>query len=241
MTPSSSPSATISTFAVGAAVFDRVAQQVPDDLADVAVVAAHGRQARRDDGRDVRPEPDRPLALDDRRQDPLEEDRLAADQLLAALDAGKDQQVLDQAVESLGLGRDVGDELARDRRIELLAAPEQDLAAAVDRGDRRPQLVRQDADEGVAQVVVLEPVGDVGQDGDRRLLALRLEGADREVDRERRPILAQRVASSRRRSAGRSAAVRAGRRATVRGSRPRSSRGCEAPARWRIRRGRRAR
>ena len=79
--------------------------------------------------------------------------------------------------------------------IELLAAAQQDLAPAVDRRDRRPQLVRQDADERVAQVVVLEPVGDVGQDGDRRLLALRLEGADREVDRERRPVLAQRVAS----------------------------------------------
>ena len=197
MTPFSAPSATISTFAVGAAVFDRVAQQVPDDLADVAVVAAHGRQPGRDDSRDVRPEPDRPLALDDRRQDPLEEDRLAADELLAALDAGEDEQVLDEAVESLGLGRDVGDELARDGRIELLAAPQQHLAAAVDRGDGRPQLVRQDADERVAQVVVLEPVGDVGQDRDRRLLTLRLERADREVDRERRPVLAQRVASSR--------------------------------------------
>ena len=95
-------------------------------------------------------EPDLPLALDDRRQDALEEDRLAADQFLAALDAGEHQQVLDQPVESFGLGRDVGDELARDRGIELLPAPEQDLAAAVDRGDRRSQLVRQDADERVA-------------------------------------------------------------------------------------------
>ena len=71
----------------------------------------------------MRPEPDRPFALDDRRQDPLEEDRLAADELLAALDASKDEQVLDEAVESLGLGRDVGDQLARDGRIELVAAP----------------------------------------------------------------------------------------------------------------------
>ena len=116
-----------------AAVFDRVAQQVPDDLADIAVMAAHGRQPGRDDRGDVRPEPDRPFALDDRRQDALEEDRLAADQLLAALDAGKDEQVLDEPVEPLGLGRDVGDELARDGRIELLAATQQDLAAAVDR------------------------------------------------------------------------------------------------------------
>ena len=60
-----------------AAIFDRVAQQVPDDLTDIAVVGADGRQARRDDGRNVRPEPDRPFALDDRRQDPLEEARFS--------------------------------------------------------------------------------------------------------------------------------------------------------------------
>ena len=82
------------------------------------------------------PEPERPLAIDDDRQDALEEDRLAADEVLAALDPREDEQVLDEPVEPLGLGGDVAHEIAGQLRIEPLAAPEEHLAAAIDRGDR---------------------------------------------------------------------------------------------------------
>ena len=46
----------------------------------------------------------------------------------------------------------------------------------------------QDADERLAQAIDLDPGADVVEDRDRRSLALRLERADRELDRERRAI-----------------------------------------------------
>ena len=70
-------------------------------------MAADGRQAGLDGDRDVGPEPQRPLSFDDERQDALQEDGLAADEILAALDPREDEQVLDQAVQPLGFGRDV--------------------------------------------------------------------------------------------------------------------------------------
>ena len=99
-------------------------------------------------------------------------------------------------MEPLGFGGDVAHEVAGQLRIEPLAAPEEHLAAAVDRGDGRPQLVRQHPDERVAQPVRLDPGADVGEDRDRRQLTPRFERADREVDRERRPVTASSLADA---------------------------------------------
>jgi hypothetical protein len=93
-------------------------------------MAADGGQARRDGHRDVGPEPQLAFALDDRWQDVLEQDRLAAGDVLAALDPGEDEEVLDQAVQPLRLGRDIGQELIRHGRIEPIAPAEEHLAAA---------------------------------------------------------------------------------------------------------------
>ena len=61
------------------------------------------------------PTQQRAFAFDDRGQHPLEQNGLAADEVLAAFDPGEDQQVLDQPLEPLGLGRDVGHELVARR------------------------------------------------------------------------------------------------------------------------------
>jgi len=50
----------------------------------------------------------------------------------APLDASQDEQVLDQPVETLGLGRDVGYELAGHLAGEPLAPPQEDPAAQAD-------------------------------------------------------------------------------------------------------------
>ena len=84
------------------------------------------------------------------------------------------QEVLDDGVEPVRVGRDVGDHRCPDALVELRAACLQQPRVAVDRGHRRPQLVRDEPEEGVLdRVGGLErtggtlPVGDVDQDVDR--------------------------------------------------------------------------
>ena len=137
--------------------------------------------------------PQRSLPLHDQRQDALQQDRLVAGQVLAAFHAGKDQQVLDEPVEPLRLGGDVRDELLTGCRLEAVATIEEDLAAAIDRRHRRPKLVRQHADEGVAQPFGLESLRDVGQDRDRIGGAAEIERAHGVVDREGRAVPAARL------------------------------------------------
>ena len=68
--------------------------------------------------------------------------------------------------------------------IEPRAAPEQQLRAAVDRGDRRAELVRQDAEEAVADLVRLVAPRDVRDDRDLERPAVELERAARDLGRE---------------------------------------------------------
>ena len=91
----------------------------------------------------------RSLRADDDGQDPLDEDRLRADVALVLAEAGHRDDVLDEPVEPLGLDDDVGEDLAPRLVGQLVAVAGEDLRAGVDRRDRRPQLVRQDADERV--------------------------------------------------------------------------------------------
>ena len=92
---------------------------------------------------------DRVLAIDDVLEDPLDEDRARPEEVGASLDPGQDEQILDHPLETLGLGGQTGQQLVAGNRVELHRPLGQDLGAAVDRGDRRPQLMGQDADEAV--------------------------------------------------------------------------------------------
>ena len=94
--------------------------------------------------------------------------------------------VLDQALESLRLGRDVDEDLVPGGGVEGGIRAGERLGAAVDRGERRPQLVRQHADEGLAHALPLPGRRDVAQDDD----GLRPRGAvvSRHVDGIRRHL-----------------------------------------------------
>ena len=80
-----------------------------------------------------------------------EVDGLVSDIEAAALDAGEHEEILDQAVEAVRLAHDVLQEVVAGLRIHLAPAPGQHARAPEDRGDRRPELVRHDPDERVAQ------------------------------------------------------------------------------------------
>ncbi len=102
-----------------------------------------------------------------------------------ALHAGQDEQVLDKPLEPLQFARDVDEQFVAGGGVELIAATQQDLGPAEDRGDRGAQLVRQDTDEAVAQGVGIVAPRDIGDHGEMRRLAIELEGREGYLRRER--------------------------------------------------------
>ena len=155
----------VDAFLESLAVAHGVGQQVAHDLFDVR----RGRRGppaggpRRAASRASRASA--PSGIDHGREQVLEKDRLVREVDDVALDAGHDQQVLDESNKSLRLGANVGDDLRRGRVVKVARKK---LAAAIDRRDRRSQLVRQDAHERVARCTRGAHVGDVAHDHDRR-------------------------------------------------------------------------
>ena len=72
-----------------------------------------------------------------------------------ALHAREQEQVLDDPVEPLGLGMDVVERVRLALFIEQAAAVSQHLRVTKDDGNRRPQLVRDEAEEVVLRLVRL--------------------------------------------------------------------------------------
>ena len=139
------------------AVLRRVGQQVDEDLAQGRLVAGDRGQGRREIHRDLEAgEPPAHLG-DDGGHEPLHEHGLRADLDEAVLGARQDEQVLGDAVQPVGLFLDV-----LDQRLQLVAARllREQLRGAVDGGHRRPQLVRHDAHERVAEDLPLLELGD---------------------------------------------------------------------------------
>ena len=68
-------------------------------------------------------------------------------ELLARFDADEEQEVLDHAVQAVGLGDDVLQGLGLVIFFEQVAAVEEQQAVANDGRDRRAQLVRDQAEE----------------------------------------------------------------------------------------------
>ena len=165
----------------GSAVLGRVGQQVAHDLGEVLLVRGDHlhRPARAHLDGDLGPQ--HLLPLHELPDDPVEQDRADAAELAATLDARHGHEVLDHPLQPFGLCGDADEELIPRLGIEASAAPEQQLGAAVDRGHRRAQLVRQDAEEPVADLVRLVAPGDVRDDRD-------LEGPPVELERTPRDL-----------------------------------------------------
>ena len=125
------------------------------------------------------------------REDPLDEERTHLEEPGAAFDAREGQEVLDHPQESLRLVGQTAEQLVARLRVELHRPLQEDLGAAVDRGDGGPQLVREDADEAIAHRVRLLAPRRVRDDREDRRLAVEVEGAQRDLDRDRRPIRAE--------------------------------------------------
>ena len=94
--------------AAGWRVLGRVAEQVADDLLDVGRLAGDDRQvaARARSSTEIVGS-SRRLVGDDALEQPARLERLGLDLEATALDAAQDEQVLDEAVQSLGLRADV--------------------------------------------------------------------------------------------------------------------------------------
>ena len=86
-------------------------------------------------------------------QQAADEDGLGPELEVVALETGHHQQVLGQPVEPLGVGLDIGRD--RDPVAAIGRQPAEHLRPAVDRRDRRPELVRHDPDEGPVEVLRL--------------------------------------------------------------------------------------
>ena len=162
-----------------AAVLGGVREQVADDLLDVGRVGDRRRHARRDVELERHARPADLLGADDDGQEPLDEDRLGADLALVLAEAGHRDDVLDEAMEPLRLDDDVGEDLLARLRRQLVVLPGEDLGAGEDRRHRRPQLVRQDADERVPDRLALAVRGDVAEHDDRLDPALRRSSSPR--------------------------------------------------------------
>ena len=164
---------------VGRAVLDRVGQQVLQQQAEIGLVGVDDDRGRPDDL-------DRPvgMARPERGHGPFDD----ADQhlrlevrLRARAEPRQVEQVLDDGVEPVGVGRDVRDHRLADVLVQPGAACLQQTGVPEDRGDRRPQLVRDEAEE-----LVLDRVGRLERVGCRagRLLgATQLRDVDQDVDR----------------------------------------------------------
>ena len=134
--------------ALAAAIPDGVVEQVPDDMRDHDLVGAFGSGVVRAEERDPDLRVTGDLPLDRCRDQSPDRDGLADRPDPVPLGMDEDDQVLDQAIEPIGLDADVFREGLSPIRREL--ALRQHLGAAVDRGHRRAQLMREDVEECVA-------------------------------------------------------------------------------------------
>ena len=147
-TSSSDRAALIVTVPLGRSVLQGVRDEVAQDELDRGVVAGHRRQTRLDLDLDDGARPAAALLGDDPGEDRPDEHRIPAADDDVPLGPGEDEEVLDEALQALALADDVDDDLLARRLVDVLAA--KDLAATVDRGHRRPELVAQHADEHIA-------------------------------------------------------------------------------------------
>jgi hypothetical protein len=168
-----------------AAVLGRVREEIADDLLDIGRIGRDGREAGRQGEHERNPWPAILLGRDDARQDALQEDRLRADVAALLLEAGHRHDVLDEAVEPFGFDDHVAEDLGPCLGRQL-GRPREDLGPGIDRRHRRSQLVRQDADERVADRLPPARLGDVAQHDDRLVPEVRLEvgpdGPRRDLD-----------------------------------------------------------
>ena len=100
------------------------------------------------------------------RDDPLEQDGLTPEVRIRLAEPVQRDDVLDEALEPLRFLRDVVEDLAARRLVERCPRAQRPRAT-VDRRDRRPELVREDPDEGLADRLALPLLGDVAKDQDR--------------------------------------------------------------------------
>ncbi len=78
-------------------------------------------------------------------------DRIVSDAELPALGSAQNKEILDQPTKPVRLGLDVGEMLSNGRLVHRSEVLAQDMAHPEDRGDRRPELMADHADEGVAE------------------------------------------------------------------------------------------
>ncbi len=187
MTTSSSCATTETvTVLAGAAVLGGVGQEVADDLLDVGRVRRDGREPRHDvEGeRDARPAT--LLRFDDARHQALEEHRLEAHLTRPLPETVERDHVLDQPLEPFGLGVDVLEDPALRLVVERRSLAGQELGATEDGRHRRPQLVRQDADERLADRLAATRLGHVAHHHDGLVAARGVP--QRVIDRVRRDL-----------------------------------------------------
>ena len=162
----------------GAAIFRGIGQQVADDLLDIGRVGDDRRQAGRDVESERHARPALLLRLRRPRQQPLEEDRLPADVAGVLTEPIERDDVLDEPLQALGLLVDVAEDAALRLLVERRMLASEQLRPAEDGRHRRPELVRQDPDEGLADGFPAAGLGDVAQDHDRLLADGREADAD---------------------------------------------------------------
>jgi hypothetical protein len=84
--------------------------------------------------------------------------------LTTALEAGEDEEVVEQPAEPVGLGDDIRPKFVPGLRIEPVADPLEERRAAVHRGHRGPQLMGEEAEKGISHPVAPACVGHVPQE-----------------------------------------------------------------------------
>ena len=137
-------------------------------------VARPGRDVESE--RDARPAP--LLRLHHARQQPLEQHRLPADVAGVLTEPIERDNVLDEPLQALGLLVDVAEDAAPRLLVERRMLAGEQLRPAEDGRHRRPELVRQDPDERLADGLPSAGLGDVAQDHDRLLADGREADAD---------------------------------------------------------------
>src|SRR4029079_19277495 len=149
------------------AVLRRVREEVANDLLDVGGIRDRGGEAGAQVQVERHARPAGALGADYGRQDPLDEHRLGADVALVLAEAGHRDDVLDEAVEALRFYDGVGEDLAARLLGQLFALAGEDFRAGEDRRDRRPELVREHADERVPDQLLAAGDRDVAEHDDR--------------------------------------------------------------------------
>ena len=137
----------------GRAVFGGVAEQVLDDLLDVHLLAEDQPQPGRKLGDEPVVGPVRGLVGDPPPHDVSHQQRVERHLQPARLCPAEHEQVFGEPAQPIRLALDVLDHLAERIRVHGPVALAEHLAHAVDRRDRCPQLVADDAGERLAELL----------------------------------------------------------------------------------------